>query len=325
MASGEPGQAGEGARGVGVDVAVLWVSVVVVAVMVVAIGRWILGDLDAAPPWATGEAPGERADPFAAAEASELGPLRLAGSGSNLPLTRELAEGFARRWPDKPVVVFESIGSSGGVKAASDRVIDLGLVSRPLRPKEVELGLVVIPYARVAVAAVTNLGVADDDVSRAELVAIYAGARRAWRDGSPIVALQRERGDSGHQAVGAVVEGFEAANEAAYKAERWRVLYDDRAMHEALVGTPGSIGLLDVGATQAQALALKILTIDGVAPTEENVRSGRYPFVKGLAFVSAEQPEGRAKEFIDFVRSADGQAIIRQAGYLVIGEGEGEE
>ena len=320
VAASEPEGAGAGRRGGRADVAVLWVSVVAVAAAAAATWRWVVGDLERRP-WERAVA-GAGADPFAAVERPEAGPLWLAGSGSNLPLTRELAEAFARRWPEKPVVVFESVGSTGAVKAVNDRAIDLGLVSRPLRPAEQELGLVVIPYARVAVAAAANLSVPEEDVSREELVRIFAGARRTWADGAPIVVLQRERGDSGHMAVAAATPGFEAANEAAYQAGRWRVLYSDRAMHEALVGTAGAIGLFDVGATQAQALALKILRIEGAAPSEENVRSGRYPFVKRLDFVSAEQPRGVAADFVDFVRSADGQAIIRRAGYLPATEAE---
>ncbi|MBK8260986.1 MAG: substrate-binding domain-containing protein [Nannocystis sp.] len=297
-------------------VAALWAVVLVVAALVILAAAWILAPLNRPPPWSARAAATELADPFAPpADASPDAPLRLAGSGSNLPLTRELAEAFVRRHPARRVLVFESIGSTGGIAAARDRVIDLGLISRPLRPVEDELGLVVLPYARVAVAVAVNLGVADDELRAEELVEIYAGRRRTWRDGQPIIVLQRERGDSGHLAVAAAVPGFEAANDEAYRAARWRVLYNDRAMHEALASTPGAIGLFDVSATQTQALALKLLRVDGVAPVEDSLQAARYPFTKQLAFVSPEAPVGLAAEFIDFVASSDGQAIIRRAGY----------
>jgi len=311
----------------------LWGAVLATLVAVVLIAGAVLGELDAQRPWrgradvAGGDGAGsldrllldregsaDDEDPLARRRA-----LHLAGSGSNLPLTRELAEAFMRRWPDKRVVVFESVGSTGGVRAVHDGVVDLGLVSRPLRPQEDTLGLVVIPYARVAVAAVANLDVAEDGLRSDELVAIFDGECRQWSDGAPITVIQRERGDSSHAVVDLAVEGFAEANERAYRDERWRVVYNDRAMHEVLVSTPGSIGLLDVGTTQAQALALRVLDFDGAAPTQQNLRSGRYPFAKDLAFVSSEQPVGIARELVDFIRSSDGQALIRQRGYIPLG------
>ena len=50
--------------------------------------------------------------------------LKFAG----LPLTRALADSFHLKHPDTHVVVFDSIGDAGGVQAAYDDVIDLGLV-----------------------------------------------------------------------------------------------------------------------------------------------------------------------------------------------------
>ncbi|MCA9657819.1 MAG: substrate-binding domain-containing protein [Myxococcales bacterium] len=304
----------------GTAILALWGAVVGVLVVVTAIAVAVVDDLSAAPPW---HDPGGDASSLEALagleELTEDGAdraLRIAGSGSNIPLTRELAEAFMRRRPGERVIVFESVGSTGGVRAASDDVVDLGMISRPLRPAEESLGLVVLPYAHVAVAAVANLDVGDDALTSDELIAIYAGERRQWSDGAAIVVLQRERGDSSHAAVDAVLPAFAEVNERAYREERWRVLYNDRAMHEALVSTPGAIGLLDVGVTKVRALALKVLTLDGVRPTEADVRSGRYPFTKELAFVSGDQPTGLARDFLDFVRSSDGQALIRQQGYI---------
>jgi phosphate transport system substrate-binding protein len=60
--------------------------------------------------------------------------------------------------------------------------------------------------------------------------------------------------------------------------------------------------------------------VDGVLPTVQNVESGRYPFHKTLSFVVHEAPEGLEAAFLDFVSSAEGQALIRQAGYVPVTE-----
>ncbi|MCA9690661.1 MAG: substrate-binding domain-containing protein [Myxococcales bacterium] len=242
------------------------------------------------------------------------GRVLIAGSGSNLPITRRLVTAFLRTRPRAELVVFESIGSTGGVKATYDGVVDLGLISRPLRASERRLALTRIPYARVAVVFAVNRGVRDHSIHGDDLVAIYEGARRQWSDGQRIVVFQRERGDSSQEAVAEVLPAFANANEEAYDADMWRVVYHDRAMQEALTSTPGAIGLADLGAVLGDAVPVKLLAIDGITPTPETVASGAYPFFKDLAFVSRGPPAGLAAEFLEFVASPAGQQIIRESG-----------
>ncbi len=276
---------------------------------------------------------GSAHEPFSAAEVPIDSPLHLrstvrppevvhlAGSGSNLPITRALAEAFQERSDDHHVVVFDSIGSTGAVAATYDDVIDLGLVSRPLKDSEAALGLLIHPYARVPVVVAVNLGVPDESLTTSELVDIYAGRRRQWSDGSPIVVLQRERGDSSHRAVGLLLPEFEAANEAAYRAGRWPIVESDRAMQEALSITAGAVGLFDFGAIVLQRLPVKPLRIDEIAPSEASVQSGRYPFSKDLAFISVEQPGGAAAEFLRFVVEGEqARKLMRSSGYIPLPE-----
>jgi len=243
--------------------------------------------------------------------------LRLAGSGSNLPLTRALADEFLSKRPWLRVRVHESVGSGGGVRAVYDRAIDIGLISRPLQPEERGRGLVTIPYARVAVVVAANPTVPIRGISAAEMLALYDGRAQFWSDGSAVVVFQRERGDSGHLAAHAVIPGFAEVDRHAWDTRRWSVLYHDRAMQEALVSTPGSIGLFDQGLAISQDLPLMMLAYEGQQPTTEGVRSGDYPLTKDLSFVLVDDGyDPLALEFIAFVFSADGQRVIRDNGYI---------
>jgi phosphate transport system substrate-binding protein len=243
--------------------------------------------------------------------------LRLAGSGSNLPVTNALANAFMARRPWLRVRVHESIGSGGGVNATLDRAIDVGLISRPLAPKERDGGLVAIAYARVAVVVATNPSVPLRNITRAELLDLYAGRATFWQDGSPVELLKREPGDSSHIAMYAAVPEFEAVDADAWASDRGRPLLTDRAMQEALVMTPGAVGLFDQGLAVSQNLPIAVLEFEGQRPNEESVRSGRYPIFKDLAFVlPSDDPDPLAAEFIAFVFSTEGQELIRQSGYV---------
>ncbi len=268
------------------------------------------------PTSASASAPSSKRVPPATPGAREA--VSLAGSGSSLPLTRLLVEAFRRAHPGASLVVHESIGSTGGIRAALDGAVSVGLVSRALTASEAKLGLVVRPYARVAVVVAAHPGVPDACVSHAELLAMFRGARARWSDGARLVVLQRERGDSSFLAFAARIPGLEPANEAAYREQRWRVLYHDREMQEALMATSGAVGLFDLGAIEAQKLPLRVLCVEGVEPTREAVLSGRYPFTKELAFVTAGPPAGLAAELLAFVASREGRAITERAGYLAL-------
>lgn len=242
--------------------------------------------------------------------------VEVAGSGSNLPLTRALASAFVAAHPGPGVVVHESIGSRGGVLAVHDGAIDVGLVSRDLTATELGYGLTVVPYARVPVVWATNPSVPDQDLTPATLLALYRGERTAWSDGTPVVVLQREPGDSSHLAAAHVIPEFARVDEEAWREGRWRVLYHDLDMQEALVATPGAIGLLDYGAIVSQRLTLRIVRVDGVRPSPETVASGAWRFTKDLSFVIGPTPPPRVAQLLAYVRSEAGQRLIRESGYV---------
>jgi phosphate transport system substrate-binding protein len=243
--------------------------------------------------------------------------LRLAGSGSNLPVTNALANAFMARRPWLRVRVHESIGSGGGVLATIDRAIDVGLVSRPLKASERDAGLVDIPYARVAVVVAANPSVPLRKITREKLLDLYAGRETFWEDGTPVELLKREPGDSSHLAMYAAVPEFEAVDAEAWASDRGRTLLTDRAMQEALIMTPGAVGLFDQGLAVSQDLPISVLEFEGLRPNEEAVRTGKYPIFKDLAFVlPIDDPDPLATEFISFVFSKEGQELIRQSGYV---------
>lgn len=293
-----------------------WAALLVAIVFVLlGLAAWLVGsDVGPIPPFLGGARPAAPAGD----DTRESEVLDLAGSGSNLPITRALAATWPSRVSELPVV-HDSIGSGGGVRALLDDAIDLALVSRPLAPTERELGLVEIPYARVPVVAAVNARVVDEDLEPEDLLAIYAGERTTWSDGSPIVVLMRERGDSSHRAIAAMLPGFGQVSARAWDEDRFRVLYHDDDMREAIAATVGAIGLFGQGAVPP-GVPIRALRISGVVPSAETVRSGKYPYAKDLVFVSRGAPRGLAARFVAFSHSESGREVVRRMGGWPLGE-----
>ena len=63
--------------------------------------------------------------------------------------------------------------------------------------------------------------------------------------------------------------------------------------------------------------AVKVLSVDGVEPTEENIRSGAYPYAVHYYAVYRKGDENTAA-FVDWLTGIEGQFCVRQAGYITL-------
>ena len=63
---------------------------------------------------------------------------------------------------------------------------------------------------------------------------------------------------------------------------------------------------------------VKILKVDGVEPTVENIKNGTYKIARPLSIVYKEATvtSGAQKAFFEFLQSSDAQAIISNKGYV---------
>lgn len=242
----------------------------------------------------------------------------VAGSGSNLLITRELAKAYAASTGHN-ITIPASLGSGGAINAVAAGELSLGLISRPLRQQEAAQGLKALPYARIAIVFASHSAVPDTNVSAADVLAILAGTKKSWADGTRIYVLVREKADSSNQRLYDLLPGYKDALFEAYQEDRWQVIYTDTEEADAVRRTPGSFGVVDSSCVAAAAGGIKPLAFEGVLPTEENVVSGRYIFVKDLAFVYKGELDKPVADFVAFAFSPAGREVIGRGGALPLG------
>jgi phosphate transport system substrate-binding protein len=63
---------------------------------------------------------------------------------------------------------------------------------------------------------------------------------------------------------------------------------------------------------------VKVAVIEGTELSDENVRTGKYPYSRETYFYTNGAPTGEVKSFVDFVVSEEGQAIARQVGFVPV-------
>jgi phosphate transport system substrate-binding protein len=66
--------------------------------------------------------------------------------------------------------------------------------------------------------------------------------------------------------------------------------------------------------------SVKALSIDGIPPSRETIRSGVYPFTQTVYAVTAGTGGENTRKFIAWISSAQGQELVEKTGYIPIGD-----
>ena len=131
-----------------------------------------------------------------------------------------------------------------------------------------------------------------------------------------ISLVSREEG-SGTR--GAFVEllGIEEKNEDGEKVDRTvdtaEITNSTSVMVQTIVGNETGIGYISLGSLDDSVKALKI---DGATATLKNVKSGAYKVVRPFNIVMKENISESTEDFIRFVMSQDGQAIVEDMSFV---------
>ncbi|MCC8081040.1 MAG: substrate-binding domain-containing protein [Lachnospiraceae bacterium] len=165
---------------------------------------------------------------------------------------------------------------------------------------------------------------ADTDAEETEDAAQSADASD-FDTSSTISVLSREDG-SGTR--GAFIELFEIEqkNEDGEKEDMTTVdatiTNNTEVMMSTVAGDTYAIGYCSLGSLND---TVKAVQIDGVDATVENVSDGSYAVARPFNIVTQDDLSDVAQDFIDYILSADGQAVISENGYIEITEGEAFE
>lgn len=82
-------------------------------------------------------------------------------------------------------------------------------------------------------------------------------------------------------------------------------------------GNEAAIGYISLGSLNDSVKALKIEDVDATA---ENVKSGEYKISRPFNIAYKGELSGLAKDFVDYILSSDGQAVVSKEGYVAVSE-----
>ena len=242
--------------------------------------------------------------------------LIIAGSGSNIAVTRKLAATFCVE-RKLNMEIPNSIGSGGGITGVANGSINLGLTSRSLTEEERKNGLKELPYARSGLVVAAGAAVPDDNVSYEDLVKIYRGEKSTWSNGETITVFMMYEKDSTNEVLMQKIPGFKEVLLEALQENRWRLFYNQQAQEQALKQTPSAIGFINMS---GDVQGMKVLKVEGIMPSEQTVLDGSYALFKDLNYVYKEPLDPAIQAFVEFAFSQPGREIIIENKCIPLGK-----
>lgn len=242
------------------------------------------------------------ADPLA-------GRYTATGGGGAIAAVNALAKRFSELHPG---VVFQidETGSDAGVNLATTGGVDFGFTSRALTAAESkDLSSVGIGLAGTCV--IVNAANPIKNLTKEQVRQIFAGDIKNWKQvggqDSEIKVFVREA----NAATRGSFEAYFFGGKATYSKDVTEVFELEQTL-KAVGSFQASIGMATASSRTAGESTVRLLSIDGVAPTPENTVNGTYRIGRPLLIVfpaDAAKVRPAVKAFLDYVRSPEGQAL----------------
>jgi phosphate transport system substrate-binding protein len=238
------------------------------------------------------------------------GTVTEAGSTTVYPLAQALGDAFHEKRPDVAIETAQG-GSGAGISQCASGAVDIGAASRELKPTDPQLVTHLLAWDGIAI--ITKPSNPVTGLTKDQVKEIFNGTITNWKDvGGPDHAINvyvREETSGTRGAFQELVMGTDSIVSTAI------VQSGSGPIKVAVGGDAYGIGFESMAYLES---TIKALDIDGVAATQANAKSGTYPIIRPLYFLTKEEPTGLVKDFIDFCLSAEGQQIVADNGYITV-------
>lgn len=243
----------------------------------------------------------------------QQGNLKIAGGTAHIPVMKEAAEMIMAGNPEIRITIAGG-GTGVGIKQVGEGLIDIGNAGRKATDEEVATyNLSMVKWAIDGVGVIVNPKNTVTALTAQQLQDIYSGKITNWQE---LGGEDREINLYDRDASSGTREVFwEKALKKGEVAQKANVVVSNGAMKTAVAGDPYGIGYASVRHMDA---TIAPVTLDGVVPDMENVKSGAYGVARGLFSLTKGEPAGLAKAFLDFLLSPTGQQIAMDKGFISV-------
>ncbi|OEF97975.1 phosphate ABC transporter substrate-binding protein [Desulfuribacillus alkaliarsenatis] len=251
--------------------------------------------------------------------------IRVSGASTMFPFVAEILE----LHKEIHGVEFEiAAGGSGtGINNTISGASDIGMASRSISDSE-KLQVEDLLVGLDTIVFVVNERNPINEISQAQLKEMYSQENVTWErfgwTNTPIVLVSKEIG----RATLDLFEDF-AGIKSPYREQQETPKILESAIEVGanlevatiVGGIPNAIGYLSLGTAvelQERGMPIKILRLEGVEATTDNIVNGSYPILRELNVVYRADNEAKVQSLLELLLSDQGQEIIEKHSFIPV-------
>lgn len=248
--------------------------------------------------------------------------ITIAGSTSVQPLSEFLAKDYMKENSGVEILV-QGGGSGQAAKSLEESIAQIGALSRNVEKDEKKVIKKEYTIAMDGVAVVVNKDVNVDNLTMNQIKDIFVGKIKNWKEvggkDMKIAVVSREEGSGTRGAFTEITGVLEKKGEDKKDNTVSSALVQSStgAVVKTVSKTPGSIGYVSLASIDKSVKSLKV---GGIAPSEKTVLDGSYKISRPFIYAVTDKVDANTQKFIDYVISSDGQARVKEAGFIPVKE-----
>ena len=248
--------------------------------------------------------------------------ILVKGSDTVLPLAQKLAEEYMKKNKSASITIVGG-GSGVGIAALLDGTTDIAMASRSLKQDEKlklnqnKKDIVEFNLANDALSVIVNKENPVRQLTREQLEGIFTGKITNWKEVGgndlKIIFYSRETSSGTYEFFREhVLDKKNFGNQAL-------LMPATGAIVQSVSQTKGAIGYIGLAYESNEVAAINV-SYDGgktfVTPSIEAAQDKTYPISRPLFLYFDKQVEPKLSAFLDYALSPEGQAIVREVGYV---------
>ncbi len=263
-------------------------------------------------------------------ETGHSGTIENKGSDTIVNLALAWAEAYQKVEPEVRISVTGG-GSGTGIASLINGTVDIANASRKIKSEEMTnaeatgINPVEFIVARDAIAIIVNLENPVDQLSIDQLSDIYSGKIDNWLqvggEDRPIVRLSRETNSGTHVYFLEHVLRKGDKNDKTLFSTNTLLMPSSEGISAEIRQNPNAIGYDGLGyVTEDMKVIAVSVDAEGpfILPSAESVDSQQYPIARDLYMYTAEEPSGAILEYLNWIRTPEAQAIVKDLGFVPI-------
>lgn len=248
--------------------------------------------------------------------------LKWVGCGiTKKAFMKELGKAYEAKTGVKIVIV--GGGATMGIRVPAGGEADMGGTCRHKIDVPEEKNAKLFHVAWDALVVIVNKNNPVDNLSVNQVKDILTGKIKNWKDvggeDSPIKVFVRTGRTSG---VGLMTRELIFGNPGQDYSPDAEVKKSSGPVEAGISRDKMGFGVTGVSSAKKRLDYLKMVKIEGAAPTKDNIMNGNYAFFRPLYLATKGEPTGELKKFIDYALGAEGQKIIAAQGTVNLEEGK---